>query len=130
MTALAAEGGLAPLANELSITIGGIAVPPEDIFYAGAAPCCTDTTGERRKARLLRRWITLLPAGWLPPEKRPSASLYRRRSPWRALPSWIEGSHAQSVIRNRRGWTGHPIFSIGLHSARRVKNVNARIAPC
>ena len=40
MTALAAEGGLVPLANELSITIGGIAVPPEDIFYAGAAPCC------------------------------------------------------------------------------------------
>ena len=38
--ALAAEGGLAPLANEPSITIGGIAVPPEDIFYAGAAPCC------------------------------------------------------------------------------------------
>ena len=41
MIALAAEGGLAPLTNELSITIGGIAVPPEDIrFYAGAAPCC------------------------------------------------------------------------------------------
>ena len=75
-------------------------------------PSGTDTTGERRKARLLRRWITLLPAGWLPPEKRPSASLYRRRSPWRALPSWIEGSHAHRVIRDRRGWTGHSIYRV------------------
>ncbi len=32
--------GALPLANEVSFTIGGIAVPPEDIFYAGAAPCC------------------------------------------------------------------------------------------
>ncbi len=33
-------GGQAPLANAVSFTFGGIAVPPRDIFYAGATPCC------------------------------------------------------------------------------------------
>ncbi len=33
-------GGPAPLANAVSFTFGGIAVPPGDVFYAGAAPCC------------------------------------------------------------------------------------------
>jgi uncharacterized protein (TIGR03437 family) len=28
------------LTNALTVSIGGIAVPPEDLFYAGAAPCC------------------------------------------------------------------------------------------
>ncbi len=33
-------GGAAELASAVSLAIGGIAVPPEDVFYAGAAPCC------------------------------------------------------------------------------------------
>ncbi len=33
-------GGQAGLANDVSFTFGGMAVPPEDVFYAGAAPCC------------------------------------------------------------------------------------------
>ena len=28
------------LVNAVALTIGGIAVPPGDVFYAGAAPCC------------------------------------------------------------------------------------------
>ncbi len=28
------------LAGAVSFTFGGIAVPPQDVFYAGAAPCC------------------------------------------------------------------------------------------
>ena len=28
------------LAGEISFTFGGIAVPPWDVSYAGAAPCC------------------------------------------------------------------------------------------
>ena len=28
------------LANAVAFTFGGIAVPPEDVFYAGASPCC------------------------------------------------------------------------------------------
>ncbi len=33
-------GGQAALVNEVSFAFGGIAVPPEEVFYAGAAPCC------------------------------------------------------------------------------------------
>ncbi len=33
-------GGAAELASEVLFVFGGIAVPPEDVFYAGAAPCC------------------------------------------------------------------------------------------
>jgi uncharacterized protein (TIGR03437 family) len=34
-------GGIARLAtNDVQVTIGGIAVPPGDIFYIGIAPCC------------------------------------------------------------------------------------------
>ena len=33
-------GAAANLANAVSFTVGGIAVPPEDVYYAGAAPCC------------------------------------------------------------------------------------------
>ena len=32
--------GLARLANDVSFTFGGITVLQEDVFYAGAAPCC------------------------------------------------------------------------------------------
>ena len=32
--------GQVRLANPVSFEIDGIAVPPEDIYYAGAAPCC------------------------------------------------------------------------------------------
>ena len=28
------------LANAVAFTFGGIAVPPQDVFYAGASPCC------------------------------------------------------------------------------------------
>ena len=38
--ALPDSQGLATLINEVTFTIGGIAVPPADVFYAGAAPCC------------------------------------------------------------------------------------------
>ena len=38
--ALPNSRGVADLTNEVTFTIGGIAVPPEDVFYAGAAPCC------------------------------------------------------------------------------------------
>ena len=38
--ALPNSQGVADLTNEVTFTIGGIAVPPEDVFYAGAAPCC------------------------------------------------------------------------------------------
>ena len=34
------SNGQARVTNEISVTIGGIAVSPEDIFYAGVAPCC------------------------------------------------------------------------------------------
>ena len=37
---LAHTRGLAPLADEVSFTVGGFAVPPWDVLYAGAAPCC------------------------------------------------------------------------------------------
>ncbi len=33
-------GGPVSLASTVSFTFGGIAVPPRDIFYAGATPCC------------------------------------------------------------------------------------------
>ncbi len=33
-------GGQVPLANAVEFAFGGIAVPPEDVFYAGASPCC------------------------------------------------------------------------------------------
>ena len=33
-------GAAANLANAVSFTVGGIAVPPEDVYYAGASPCC------------------------------------------------------------------------------------------
>ena len=33
-------GMQAVLASEVSFTFDGIAVPPEDVIYAGAAPCC------------------------------------------------------------------------------------------
>ncbi len=33
-------GGQAALASEVSFAFGGMAVPPGDVFYAGAAPCC------------------------------------------------------------------------------------------
>ena len=32
--------GVAGLVNDVSFTIGGGAVPPEDVLYAGTAPCC------------------------------------------------------------------------------------------
>ena len=38
--ALPDSQGVADLTNEVTFTIGGIAVPPGDVFYAGAAPCC------------------------------------------------------------------------------------------
>ena len=38
--ALPDSQGLANLIGDVSFTIGGIAVPPADVFYAGAAPCC------------------------------------------------------------------------------------------
>ena len=38
--ALPNSQGVADLTNEVTFTIGGIAVPPKDVFYAGAAPCC------------------------------------------------------------------------------------------
>ena len=34
------SNGQAPLVNEVTFTIDGIPVPPENLFYAGAAPCC------------------------------------------------------------------------------------------
>ena len=34
------SNGQAPLVNEVTFTIDGVPVPPEDLFYAGAAPCC------------------------------------------------------------------------------------------
>ena len=34
------SSGQAPLVNEVTFTIDGVPVPPEDMFYAGAAPCC------------------------------------------------------------------------------------------
>ncbi len=33
-------GAAANLANAVAFTVGGIAVPPEDVLYAGASPCC------------------------------------------------------------------------------------------
>ena len=33
-------GAAAHLANPVAFTVGGIAVPAEDVLYAGAAPCC------------------------------------------------------------------------------------------
>ena len=33
-------GAAAVLANAAAFTVGGIAVPPEDVLYAGASPCC------------------------------------------------------------------------------------------
>ena len=33
-------GAAVKLANTVAFTVGGIAVPPEDILYRGAAPCC------------------------------------------------------------------------------------------
>ena len=33
-------GAAVPLAYDVSFSIGGFAVPPEDILYRGAAPCC------------------------------------------------------------------------------------------
>ncbi len=38
--ARALPDGLARLADTVSFTFDGIAVPPEDVYYAGAAPCC------------------------------------------------------------------------------------------
>ncbi len=38
--ALPDSQGQATLINEVTFTIGGIAVPPADVFYAGAVPCC------------------------------------------------------------------------------------------
>ena len=38
--ALPDSQGVANLVNEVTFTIGGIAVPPADVFYAGTAPCC------------------------------------------------------------------------------------------
>ena len=38
--ALPDSQGVANLTNEVTFTIGGIAVPPADVFYAGTAPCC------------------------------------------------------------------------------------------
>ncbi len=34
------QRGVAGLASEISFAFGGIAVPPEDVYYAGASPCC------------------------------------------------------------------------------------------
>jgi len=31
---------LARIAGEIQVTIGGVPVPPEDLFFVGAAPCC------------------------------------------------------------------------------------------
>ena len=33
-------GATANLTNTVAFAVGGIAVPPEDVLYAGAAPCC------------------------------------------------------------------------------------------
>ncbi|MCW5980904.1 MAG: M36 family metallopeptidase [Bryobacteraceae bacterium] len=38
--ALLETGGLARVAGEIHVSIGGIALAPEDIYYAGIAPCC------------------------------------------------------------------------------------------
>ena len=38
--ALPDSQGLANLIGDVAFTIAGIAVPPADVFYAGAAPCC------------------------------------------------------------------------------------------
>ena len=38
--ALPDSQGVANLTNEVTFTIGGIAAPPADVFYAGTAPCC------------------------------------------------------------------------------------------
>lgn len=40
LSVLAGTSGQADLTNPVAITIGGIPVPDEDIFYAGTAPCC------------------------------------------------------------------------------------------
>ncbi len=40
LRALAESGGLARLVNEVAFAVDGIPVPAEDVFYAGAAPCC------------------------------------------------------------------------------------------
>ncbi len=40
MRALAESNGLAPLVNETVFSINGIPIPPDDVLYAGAAPCC------------------------------------------------------------------------------------------
>jgi uncharacterized protein (TIGR03437 family) len=32
--------GVAPSTHGVSVSIGGIVLPTEDVFYAGAAPCC------------------------------------------------------------------------------------------
>jgi uncharacterized protein (TIGR03437 family) len=37
---LTVPDGVARVTQPFSVTVGGIAVPPEDIFYVGAAPCC------------------------------------------------------------------------------------------
>jgi len=34
------SGGRAALTSKVTFTIGGIAIPPADVLYAGAAPCC------------------------------------------------------------------------------------------
>ena len=54
--------GQAVLASEVTITIGGIAVPPEDIFYAGVAPCCAGLD------QLVVKVPSAAPAGNLPVE--------------------------------------------------------------
>ena len=33
-------GAAFPITGSSSLTLGGVTVPPEDIFYVGAAPCC------------------------------------------------------------------------------------------
>lgn len=33
-------GDVAPITGAVSVSIGGIPLPPEDVFYAGVAPCC------------------------------------------------------------------------------------------
>ncbi|MDA1312018.1 MAG: hypothetical protein O2968_01665 [Acidobacteria bacterium] len=38
--ALPETGGVTNLVHQVSMEIDGIAVPPEDLLYAGAAPCC------------------------------------------------------------------------------------------
>jgi uncharacterized protein (TIGR03437 family) len=32
--------GQAPLAGNFFVSVGGVMVPPQDVYYAGAAPCC------------------------------------------------------------------------------------------